>query len=317
MLLPDLLVSADFWTLQPDLLAEQLTADMGLPAVRDNWIQEYQGYGYRAIFARVNLVRQDAPTAVELIGPRPVPLAARGRYPVSPSFAYAEIQKQRPIQTHSTVVAYDDLDELEDLLRTMGVRFRLEPPSDRLPFPRYWVGVTNESPLDYRPDCDAGLFLEFVPTAALHFPAEAAADRAVPNKGRMTRILHRQWLVDDLEQTLDLLTRSLTWEASAIVDEGDYRYAELPVNNSRSATIRLVQPTAADSSQMLDLKRWGAGPYYTRVGVDDLDVQRELLARRGVRHEVIDHGRADGPVLQVSCGAIPGTLFEFITDEDA
>jgi hypothetical protein len=308
-----LLVSADFWSTQPDQLAADVVTRLGLPAVQEKWIQDFPGYGYRAIFARVNKSRLLAPTAIEMIGPRPVPPELEGRFPASCNAAYAALQGHRPVKTHSTVVGCDDLAGLADDMRRKGVPFRHVPGTDQLAFDRYWVGVTDDAPFAYTPQHDAGLFLEFVPTAALRLPSAATPPPDSMVVADVRRILHRQWLVNNLERSLETLRENLGWASGPVTDADGYRYADLDVSLARGATIRLMQP--AQRGQVDEhLRTWGPGPYFTRVAISDTEAQAEVLERHSAAYRLYRDGSDASTVLQVQPNAIPGALFEFVPD---
>jgi hypothetical protein len=306
-----LLVSADFWSTQPDQLAADVVERLGFPPLQENWVQEFPGYGYRAIFARVNKSRLLAPTAIEMIGPRPVPPDLLGRFPVSCNAAYAALQGDRPVKTHSTVVGSDDLAALADHMRRKGVPFRHVPGADKLPFDRYWVGVTDDAPFAYNPRYDAGLFLEFVPTAALHLSSAAPPPPGDTVVADVRRVIHRQWLVNNLERSLETLRENVGWASGPVTDGDGYRYADLDLGLARSATIRLMQPTRRGQADE-HLRAWGPGPYFTRVAVSDADAQAEVLDRHSTAYRRYIDGSNAGTVLQVQPNAIPGVLFEFV-----
>jgi Glyoxalase/Bleomycin resistance protein/Dioxygenase superfamily len=308
----DMLHSPDFLVADADGTTERLVRAIGLPPPDPEWIQEFPGHGYRAVFARVHRSRAYAPTRLEVISPRPVPEPADPAVPRAYLDDYARAQGGRPLKTHATVVASSDLPALIERVCRRGLRHRVDPVTPELPHLRLWLGVTPEDPGGYRPDDDAGLFFEAIPTQGLHLRI-APGDPAPPAptdlaEGAMARVLAREWLVRDLDPALAALARNLDWEPAAPVadDARDgCRRAVMEVTMAHAATLELVQPVA-DGEAADYLAAHGPGPYYTRIAVAGLEAKAADLASRGTAF------RRAGDRLRVAAGAVDGALIEFV-----
>jgi hypothetical protein len=225
-------------------------------------------------------------------------------------------QGDRPAKAHSTPITVADVAVVAAGVAARGARHRLDPPIDELPFLRLWMGYTADEPTTYRADSDAGLRLEFIPTAGLGLPAAAAEPRATVDAaerrhdGGFVGIAARLFTTDDLDATMATIARTFEWSPAAIVDDGaGTRRARYGFAYERSAVLEVVQP-APGTTEHEHLKRWGSGPYGIRLTVDGLDVKADDLRARGTSFIVVE--RADAPVIIVDPAATAGTHFELV-----
>ncbi len=171
---------------------------------------------------------------------------------------------------------------------------------------------------DSRPDDDAGIFFEAIPTQGLLLQTDPSDPPPPPPEplvpGQMARILAREYLVADLDQALRTLSKNLDFETVGPVaterDDGSRR-AILAMTMPHAATLELVQPIDTETEAARYLGRWGAGPYYTRIAVAGLEAKAEDLQRRGTEFRRVPGER---PRLRV---AVDGALFEFVELGDA
>ena len=111
------------------------------------------------------------------------------------------------MKTHATVVAVSDVSEHLERLRRLAIPHVYSPASDFMPFDRLWVGQTAEGDsVSYDPQHDAGLWLELLPTSALHVlphmeipTLDAAARMSNEGLGVGARIAARSFLVADVD----------------------------------------------------------------------------------------------------------------------
>ena len=96
----------------------------------------------------------------------------------------------------------------------------------------------------------------------------------------MVRIVAREYLVDDLDETLRILERNLRWTPSSVHEHEGARRAVMPFLAPRSACLELVEPSGpgrvADAYEQI-----GAGAWTIRISVVDVDAKAEDLASRG------------------------------------
>jgi hypothetical protein len=314
----DMLHSPDFLVADPDAMVARLVDGIGLPPPDPRWTQEFPGHGYRAIFARVHRSRSFAPTRLEIIGARPVGHPVNPAVPRTYIEQYSRAQGDRPLKTHATVFTTSDIEGLIERVKSRGLRHRIDPATPELPHLRLWIGVTPDAPGDYRPDDDAGLFFEAIPTQGLHLQIEPGDPPPPPPEplaaGQMARVLAREYLVADLDQALRTLSRNLEFETAALVaeDRADgCRRAIFAMTMSHAATLELIQPNGQDTEAGRYLARWGPGPYYTRIAVADLGTKSEDLDRRGT---VFHRPPGEQPRLRVD---VDGALFELVELGDA
>jgi hypothetical protein len=313
-----MLHSPDFLVVDPDAMAARMVDRIGLPPPDPRWTQDFPGHGYRAIFARVHRSRSFAPSRLEIIGASPIPPRADPAIPRAYIEDYSRAQGDRPLKTHATVFTTGDIEGLIERVKARRLRHRIDAITPELPHLRLWVGVTPEAPGDYRPDDDAGLFFEAIPTQGLHLqitPGEPPPPPPEPlAPGQMARVLARQHLVADLDKALRTLSRNLDFETTGPVahDRADgCRRAILAMGMPHAATLELIQPIDGDSEAGRYMGRWGPGPYYTRIAVAGLDAKAEDLERRRT-----DFHRPPGdmPRLRVD---VDGALFELVEFADA
>jgi hypothetical protein len=307
-----MLHSPDFLVADADAAVARVVERAGLPCPDPAWTQEFPGHGYRAIFARVHRSRPFAPTRLEFIAARPVPEPADPAVPRAYIDAYRRAQGGRPLKTHATVFTTSDIEGVIERVARRGLRHRVDPTTPELPHLRLWVGVTPDDPGGYRPDDDAGLFFEAIPTQGLLLrsapgdPPPAPPEPLAP--GQMARVLAREHLVRDLDEALGTLSRNLDFEVDGPVREeaGGVRRAVLAVTMPHAARLELVQPVEPDAEAGRYLARWGPGPYYTRIAVAGLEAKADDLRRRRTDFHV-----APGEPARLRVD-LEGVLLEFV-----
>ena len=258
----------------------RLCHTIGVPEPRP---QSYRtGPGVEAVFMRVHPKYPVAPTFLELIAPggtasAPDDVHGGWRWPIG---AIARRHGQRPIKWHATELAMSD-DELADLIRHLkglGVPVALIPGLGNQCF----VGGDPGLP-DYDSEPDGGLLVEVIPSPVLRLPDEglsAVADvppDAAP--ATMVRIVAREHLVSNLDETLALLERNLRWSPSEVRAEDGCRRAVLPFTAPRSARLELLEPVGrgrvADAYDQL-----GPGAWTIRISVVDVRAKATDLEAR-------------------------------------
>lgn len=314
-----MLHSPDFLVADADATTARFVQRIGLPEPDPAWTQDFRGHGYRAVFARVHRSRSFAPTRLEIIAPRPIPEPVDPAVPRAYIEDYARAQAGRPLKTHATVVTTSDIEGLIEKVSSKGLRHRVDPLTPELPHLRLWLGVSPEEPGRYRPDDDAGLFFEAIPTQGLHLsigpedPPPAPPQPLAP--GAMARVVAREYLVSDLNAALRTLSTNLGWEpeGSVSVDESEgCRRAVMAHRMRHAATLELVQPLDASSEAGRYLASYGPGPFHTRIAVAGLEAKAEDLRARGTGFR-----RIAGERLRVDPGPIDGALIEFVELRDA
>jgi hypothetical protein len=304
----DMLHSPDFLVADADATTARLVDRIGLPQPSPAWTQDFPGHGYRAVFARVHRSRSYAPSRLEIIAARPIPEPVDPAIPRAYIDDYSRIQGARPLKSHATVVTTSDIEGLIERVQSRGLRHRIDPATPELPHLRLWLGVTPDAPGEYRPDDDAGLFFEAIPTQGLRLSI-APGDPAPPSpaplaEGALARVVARQWLVADLDQALRTLSRNLDWEPAGPVVDGS---AAMEVAMSHAATLELLQPLGEGEAAAY-LAAHGPGPYYTRIAVNGLDSKAADLEARGTNFQRC------GDRLRVD---VDGALFELVELADA
>jgi len=310
----DMLHSPDF--LVPDVPATvaELVARVGLPEPREDWYQCFPGHAYAAVFARVAPTRTAAPSRLEIISPWPLPEVVDPAVPRAYLDELSALQGARPVKTHATVFTTSDLPGLLEHVRSAGIRHRVDPPTPELPHERLWIGVTPEDPAGYRPDDDAGLILEAIPTQCLGL-RPAVFDRPPPTAdlpaGALSRVDARCFLVADLEAALHTLETRMLWPAGPVTTDPDTgtRRARMLTAIAHGATLELVQP-AGDGPEAEYLSRWGPGAHAVRLAVAGLDAKAEDLVARGTRF-TRRAGAGSRPDMLV-VDRIPGVLLELV-----
>jgi hypothetical protein len=315
---PDLLVSADLLVADAREAMEALVDRVGLPPARDSWVQDFPGSDNLVIWARTSRDLAFAPTRVEVIAPQGAPGGTTGGLRAYIPEIFAQ-QGERPLKTHSTVLAVQDVGVVGERLRSLGVRHRVDPPCDVLPFDRIWLGMSPEDPSHYLPATDAGLRLEIIPTDVLGLPAamfdEAVAPPPAGSGADLLRVVARQHLVADLDAAVALVARILDWEPAEVSDHraSGVRRAVYRFRAPRSADLELLAPTSQDGDARRFAAAHGPGPYVTQVAVGDLAAKAHDLRARGTRFvELPADDLSPAPRLRVVDPAIGGILLELV-----
>lgn len=309
----DMLHSPDF--LVPDVPATvaALVAKTGLPEPRADWYQRFDGHAYDAVFARVAPSRTAAPSRLEIISPWPLPEVVDPAVPRAYLDELSAWQGDRPVKTHATVFTTSDLPGLLEHVRSAGIRHRVDPPTPELPHERLWIGVTPEDPGGYRPDDDAGLILEAIPTQCLALrPAvfDVPPPTAAVPAGAMSRVDSRCFLVADLDAALRTLETRMRWPAGPVTTDPDTgtRRARMLTAIAHGATLELIQPGGGPEAEYL--ARWGPGAHAVRIAVAGLDAKADDLLARGTRFTRRAGAGARPEMLVVD--EIPGVLLELV-----
>jgi hypothetical protein len=301
MLMYDALVSADVVADDPDAVAASLVRILGLPEPRANAALEPEGHGFRAIWLRLQPSLTVAPTRIEVIGVRP------RNAPHDHIAERIDAQSERPVRTHATVLAGDIARVREHLCRN-AVPHRVTPESENFPFPRVWLGVTEDHPTRYDRTVDCGLWLEVVPTRFSGIPQPD--DRVAQGPG-VHRIAARRFLVTDVDAAARTLERNLRLVADGVVARPAGRTARYVLGNPRSAAIEIVEPTD-DSPEARLMADWGPGPATVVVEVGDLDHVAQALAELGVATDGATTAEGDR-CLRPTPTATANVPFEFVS----
>jgi hypothetical protein len=132
----------------------------------------------------------------------------------------------------------------------------------------------------------------------------------------MVRVTARGFLVRDLDETLRKVSTNLDWEPSGPVEnirsEG-YRRAHMGFTVPHSATLDVLEATYWNTDAGHYVNNWGPGPYYIRIGVNDLAAKAEDLRARGTRFQWIESSEAVGgrPLIKIDPQELNGQVFEF------
>jgi hypothetical protein len=316
----ELLLSADMMISDPDGMTELLVDKLGIYK-HERWRQAFDHHPYIAHFLRVHKSLAVAPTRVEpqVHLDRPNPGDPLFHDFLQSLEAYQG--KHRPLQTHSIVLAMHGpkFDKFVDKLMRRRLPFRMAQRTPEMPFDRLWIGCTPEDPR-YRPDTDGGLCIEVMPVEPLQMPADTFADPAPQPRelkpGEMVRVTARGFLVRDLDDTLRKVSKNLDWEPVGQVElltgEG-YRRARMGFTLKNSASLDVIEATKWDSDAGLYVNNWGPGPYYIRIGVNDLAAKAEDLRARGTRFTWVAESEAVGgrSLIRVDPQELRGQIFEF------
>jgi hypothetical protein len=311
----DFLLSADVMVSDPDALAAAFVDRVGL-ATHPNWRQAFQDHPYIAWFLRVHKSLAVAPTRIETQGHLEAPNAGDPDFPHYLR-SIAEFQgPARPMKTHATVLIARDFDRVVSGLHRRRVPFRIAPMSADMPWERLWTGVTPESPV-YSPEWDAGLCVEIMPMWPLQMPDAVldAPDPVDPAPGSLVRVVAKEYLVRDLDDSLRQLQRNLEWEPLGPVEdfpEEGFRRARLGFSFPHSATVDLVEPTEWSSQTGRYLHSWGPGGYAIRIAVHDLDAKASDLDDRGTGFTEIEAGEAESRRLLVDPQQLDGVRVELV-----
>jgi hypothetical protein len=260
-----------------DPAVELLCESLGVPRPRPQSLRE--GPGIRAMFCRVHPKYPVAPTFLELVAPGPAGIGSEGG--VFPVVEIAARQGARAVKWHATELSMPD-EELMDLSRhldDLGVPHGFVPSDHR---DRFFFG--GDPSVAYDATADAGLVIEAgksehlgLPADILTAPADVPAD-AEPET--MVRIVAREYLVDDLDETLRVLERNLRWTPASLEEHDGARRAVMPFRAHRSAALELVEPVGpgrvADEYEEV-----GAGAWTIRISVVDVDAKAQDLTARG------------------------------------
>ena len=279
---------------------DQLGRALGVPAPRP---QAYRGGGsVEAVFLRVHVKYAVAPTFLELIAPGPVDTP--GGIPIAAIMAR---QGARPVKWHATELAMPEaqLHGLADHLAELGVPVGFFPPDRR---DRFFLGGDPGS-AGYDASADGGLLVEAgrsghlgLPDDAFTAPADIPVD-ATPET--MVRIVAREYLVTDLDATLDVFARNLRWSPASVTSDDGYRRAVLPFSTPRSARLELLQPTGPGPVATA-YEQLGPGAWTIRVSVVDLEAKAGDLDRRGTPYTLRDGSLRPDPAASL------GVPFEFV-----
>jgi hypothetical protein len=316
----ELLLSADMMISDPDGMTELLVDKLGIYK-HERWRQAFDHHPYIAHFLRVHKSLAVAPTRVEpqVHLDRPNPGDPLFHDFLQSLEAYQG--KHRPLQTHSIVLAMHGpkFDKFVDKLMRRRLPFRMAQRTPEMPFDRLWIGCTPEDPR-YRPDTDGGLCIEVMPVEPLQMPADTFADPAPQPRelkpGEMVRVTARGFLVRDLDDTLRKVSKNLDWEPVGQVElltgEG-YRRARMGFTLQNSASLDVIEATKWDSDAGLYVNNWGPGPYYIRIGVNNLAAKADDLNARGTRFTWVDESEAVGgrSLIRVDPQELRGQIFEF------
>jgi hypothetical protein len=232
------------------------------------------------MFCRVHPKYAVAPTFLELVSAGPVDGIgiAGGVFPV---VEIAARQGSRPVKWHATELSMPD-DTLLDLsahLDDLGVPHGFVPSDHR---DRFFLG--GDPSISYDATADAGLVIEAGKSSHLGLAEDAFSAPAdiPPDAGpaTMVRIVAREYLVDDLDETLGVLERNLRWTPASLEEREGARRAVMPFRAPRSASLELVEPSGpgrvADEYDEV-----GAGAWTIRISVVDVDAKADDLTARG------------------------------------
>jgi hypothetical protein len=282
-----------------------LCRSIGLPVPRP---QSYRGgSGIDAVFCRVHPKYAIAPTFLELTSPSAAISKEGESNEPFPILQIADRQGSRAIKWHATEIAMPE-EEMLDLaghLHNLGIDVGFLPPDRR---ERFFVGGHPASQT-YDSSSDAGLFVEAgrsghlgLPDSAFVAPADVPPD-AEPHA--MVRIVAREYLVENLDETLGVLERNLRWVPSSVTEEAGCRRAVLPFRVPRSARLELLQPSG--SGRVSDAyDELGPGAWTIRVSVVSIEAKAADLASRATPF-VFETG-----VLRLDPAATLQVPFEFV-----
>jgi hypothetical protein len=282
---------------------EALCSSIGIPEPRP---QSFRGGpGIDAVFCRVHPKYAVAPTFLELVAPAPGgDSTGAGPFPVA---EIAARQGSRAIKWHATEVAMPEeaMLDLSRHLERLGVPHGFMPPDKR---ERFFLGGDPATTYDW--SADAGLVIEAGRSGHLGLPEEAfRAPADIPpdvQPSTMVRIVAREYLVEDLDETLPILERNLRWTPASVTDEDGCRRAVMPFAVPRSARLELVQPNGpgrvGDAFDAL-----GPGAWTVRISVVDVEAKAKDLAERATPFTL------DDAVLRADPAATLQVPFEFVT----
>jgi hypothetical protein len=268
-----------------DPAVETLCGALGVPRPRPTSFRE--GPGIRAMFCRVHPKYAVAPTFLELVAVGPVGDLTPGAA-VFPVATIAARQGARAVKWHATEISMPDetMLDLSRHLDHLGVPHGFVPSDLR---DRFFLG--GDPSVSYDPTADGGLVIEATKSTHLglaedgfHAPADVPAD-AEPQT--MVRIVAREYLVEDLDETLRILERNLRWVPVSVDERDGARRAVLPFLAPRSARLELVEPTGPGAVSEA-YEELGPGAWTVRISVVDVDAKAEDLAARGTPFTIED-----------------------------
>jgi len=281
----DLMVTVSVLVDDIDPAVETLCIALGMPRPRPQSFRE--GPGIRAMFCRVHPKYAVAPTFLELVAAGPI----EDTTPRSMVFPVADIAARhgsRVVKWHATEISMPDemLLDLSQHLDRLGVPHGFIPSDSR---DRFFLG--GDPNVSYEPNADAGLIVEAIRSTHLGLgedgfsaPADIPAD-AGPET--MVRIVAREYLVDDLDETLRILERNLRWTPASVYEYDGARRAAMPFRAPRSARLELVEPSGP--GRVADAyEQNGAGAWTIRISVIDVDAKADDLAARGTPFTIED-----------------------------
>jgi hypothetical protein len=261
----DFLHTVDWIVDDPVPVARAFATRFGLPAVRDDFVQDLPSHGYEAVFSRAGVRMPDAPTRLEFIAARPV--AHHPGCSVAPIALADRLQGGRAQRTHATVVCATDIEAAVDELRSRGTPVWTEPTCEHLPHTRAWIGWSDGR---YVPGYDAGILLELIPTAAL---GERLVESVTATAAPSTRITRRVHLVADLDEATRQLDRCCALVPTRPVSTDaaiGARVAHFGFRHPAGASFELASPEGdGPASEYFAL--WGPGPFLTSLVAGDID----------------------------------------------
>lgn len=291
----ELLHAVDWVVDDPVECAARIVDGLVLPAVPAAWTQSVPSHRYDAVFAKTSVRLADAPTRLELIRTTD----ASGELCSLPPLGRIEAaQAGRQQRTHATVFCVRDFDEYVDRLRAAGTAVWIEPGCEHLPNRRGWISWTSGTERQ-TPATDAGLWLEFIPTAVLgRTVAASVTDGSVVPGPRVTRRTHLVDRLDDVVRTLERHTALVPASAIRVDRDLSAAVARYVPAHPASAVLELVEPVG-DGPAASYHSLWGAGPWFTGIAVEDASAVVEGALAQGAT-------RADDGLVEID----PGMLFE-------
>jgi hypothetical protein len=311
----DALLSADALVPDHDIATHVFVRELGMQRVADRHVHRPSGQSATWSFPRIHPDRGLAPTMLEILSAdRPDRSITRPLdYAYLPEIAAS--QGERPVQCHSSPIGVPDVDAVVERLERSGARFRLDEPTERLPFPRLWVGFARDEPGVYEPTADGGLRLEIVPSAANRLSMKLTPPPSPANDGTIIRVASRTFLVSDLTRSLTAIERHFGWEPLGPVTRGTDAIdrATLGFRHPRSATLELLAPSPSARGYETDIyNQWGPGPFSLRFAVDGLGSLRDRLAPHTPINDAEPLPQHNGIRLLRPAERAIGTAFEFI-----
>jgi hypothetical protein len=239
------------------------------------------------MFCRVHPKYAVAPTFLELVAAGPIEDTTPGSM-VFPVADIAARQGSRVVKWHATEISMPDamLLDLSRHLDQLGVPHGFIPSDSR---DRFFLG--GDPNVSYDASSDAGLIVEAIRSTHLGLSEDGfSAPADIPPDAEpeaMVRIVAREYLVHDLDETLRILERNLRWTPDSVREHDGARRAAMPFLAPRSARLELVEPTGpgrvADAYEQI-----GAGAWTIRISVVDVDAKAEDLAARGTPFTIED-----------------------------